>query len=70
MTRATARQAGAKIHHVVYDTDDMVIGERRSAHRYHYAICKRSRGGIYVTRWSRASKTSGAEFAVPIQDAP
>ena len=79
---ATARDAGCQVVHTVRDWYGDVAGTRRSAHRYHYAICRRvsprnpstgvpelGRAQLVVVRWSRSSKCSGSQFAVPVMDA-
>ena len=70
---ALARPAGRNILHRVYDWDGELVGERRSAHRYHYAICRRTtavggRATVFVIRFSRSERTSGDEFALRIED--
>jgi hypothetical protein len=69
---ATAREAGRNIVHTV-TLDGRVVGTRRSAHRYHYAIAywTRTPSGrtIIVARWSRKPTASGSSFAIPIVDA-
>jgi hypothetical protein len=68
---ATARDAGRNVVHHVYVNGE-IVATRRSAHRYHFAICKwvgsRDDGSrtVVVKRWSRDSKCSrsAGEFAV------
>jgi hypothetical protein len=67
---ADAREAGAKIVHTVY-VDGVPVAERRSAHRYHWAICRWITAGdgtrtVVVVRWSRSAKAGASQFAVHI----
>lgn len=69
---AHARDAGRNVVHTV-KMFDTVVGTRRSAHRYAYAICRWAtvdgeRRPI-VVRWSRSAKSSGNDFAVAVHDA-
>jgi hypothetical protein len=66
---ATARHAGANIVHTVY-VDGEVVGTRRSAHRYLFAICRwvgkqgTPERTVVVVRWSRSNKCSSGQFAL------
>lgn len=69
---AQARDAGRNVVHTV-TLDGKVIGTRRSAHRYAYAICRWVTGvdgerTVIVARWSRNIRHSGRYFAVQIDD--
>lgn len=69
---AVGRVAGSRYLHTVYDWYGNVAGERRSEHRYAYAICKRISNGpdkrptLRVTRYSNSAKAPGAEFALTV----
>ena len=71
--KAYGRQAG-KLHlHTVTDWYGEVVAERRSEHRYAYAICKRipphnegGRARLVVTRWSKLAKSATSEFALTV----
>lgn len=64
-----ARNAGRNVLHTV-SLDGDVIAERRSAHRYDYAICRWATVDgdhtVIAQRWSRSPKCSSASFAVPL----
>jgi len=73
---ATARQAGRNVLHTVLVNGSEVVGTRRSAGFYHYAICEWITTGyddagwpirrVVVRRWSKNPRASGATFAVPV----
>ena len=67
---ATVRQAGENFIHTVTDWHGEVVGTRRSAHRYRYAICRRGLGRdrpyLVVVRWSRSARCSSTEFPLEV----
>jgi hypothetical protein len=76
--KATARDAGRSVVHTV-TVDGEVVGTRRSARRYEYAIAewvtvRRDRGDgwperrVVVRRWSGKPDAYGSTFAVPVFD--
>ena len=67
-----ARDAGRNVVHTVA-VDGEVVATRRSAHRYSFAIARwygqHGDRRVIVERWSRSPKSSGASFAIRIEDA-
>lgn len=70
---ADKRTAGANVVHKVYDWYGREVDTRRSQHSYDYVIVRRSpnwygdgRASIIAVRWSRSSKCSSGQWAIPV----
>jgi hypothetical protein len=59
-------------HHIAYDFDGHVCGERRSQHTYAYAIGRRvnwldGTQGVIIDRWSNSPRCKSTQFALPVE---